>query len=84
MKGNFHVPFLEGLGPVTAPGYSARGWPQGLPFTLLREGIVVYAEVELIAWIVMFYGVSVRNVNILLIRTYIRNIADMSKLVRIF
>lgn len=23
MKGNFHVPFLEGLGPATASGYSA-------------------------------------------------------------
>ena len=23
MKGNFHVPFLEGWGPVTASGYSA-------------------------------------------------------------
>jgi|LGVF01.1.fsa_nt_gb hypothetical protein len=25
MKGNFHVPFLEGWGPVTASGYSAKG-----------------------------------------------------------
>ena len=41
MKGNFHVPFLEGLGPVTASGYSAMWLKSQVRF--LEEGERVIA-----------------------------------------
>jgi hypothetical protein len=43
MRGNSLVPFLEGLGAVTPPGYSARGrWQRHSPYPTLEEASPVW------------------------------------------
>ena len=43
MKGNFHVRFLEELGRVIAPSYSAGGWKaSALLYYLRASAVCVY------------------------------------------